>query len=135
MSEEHAPRPEEDRREFAEETESLWRVTFAPALWALHFLACYGLVSLACARGLFPIGATRAGLVGLTLLVLAGIAWLGWRGFRQWDVHSTGRRANPGGHAEDRHQFLGHAAFLLAIISFIGVIFVSLPLIMLEGCR
>ena len=36
---------------------------------------------------------------------------------------------------EDRHRFLGHAAFLLSIISFIGVVFVSLPLLFIGGCR
>jgi hypothetical protein len=37
--------------------------------------------------------------------------------------------------AEDRHRFLGHAAFLLAVVSFIGVSYSSLPVLLLESCR
>ncbi|MWD27044.1 hypothetical protein E0K89_006090 [Aquicoccus sp. SCR17] len=121
--------------EFAEERESLLRITFAPLTWALHFVLCYGTVSLACIKGLIPLPYTRAGLIAATGLALALIALIGWRAFVQWDVRRTGDFTNPEGHAEHRHQFLGHAGFLLAIISAIGVIYTGLPLFILASCK
>lgn len=130
-----APDKDREKAEFAEERESLLRITFAPLTWALHFVLCYGAISLACIKGLIPLAATRAGLIAATVLALALIAWIGWRAFRQWDVRHTGEFTNPEGHAEHRHQFLGHAGFLLAIISAIGVVYTGLPLLILGSCR
>lgn len=126
--------PDRERHEFAEERESLFRITFAPVIWALHFVLCYGAVSLACAKRVIPVGMTHALLIVATVVALALIAWVGWRAFVQWDVRNTGEFTNPDGRAEHRHQFLGHAGFLLAIISAIGVVYTGLPLLVLEGC-
>ncbi|WP_163850133.1 hypothetical protein [Pseudooceanicola aestuarii] len=134
MTEEHQPRPDEEEAEFAEESASLWRITLAPVAWAAHFVICYGLVAMSCAKG-WPITEVRQGLGLFSAAVLLLIAWIGWRALRQWDVRRTGDFVNRRGRAEDRHHFLGHAAFLLAVISFIGVVFVSLPLILIEGCQ
>ncbi|MGZ9811464.1 hypothetical protein ACXN5S_13455 [Pseudoroseicyclus sp. H15] len=128
-------RSDQEQREFREEAESLWRIAFAPTIWAVHFVVCYGWASLVCVKFGGDPGPMRAALLGLTAVALAGIGWLGWRAFRQWDVRNTGEFSNPEDDAEDRHQFLGHAAFLLAIISAIGVIYVSLPLIVIGSCR
>jgi hypothetical protein len=129
------PRPDADRREFAEEAESLWRITFAPLVWALHFIACYGLVSLACIKGLIGYETSRAALLALTAAALAAILWLGWRSLRQWGPDNLAEAPQEVGVPEPRHQFLGHAAFLLSIISFIGVVFVTLPLLLIGGCQ
>ncbi|PWE27167.1 hypothetical protein C4N9_17835 [Pararhodobacter marinus] len=129
------PREDEDRHAFAAEAHSLWRITFAPTVWALHFVLCYGLVSLSCAKELIPIATVQAVLTALSLLALAIIAWLGFRSLRQWRVLVTGQLEHPEGTPESRHRFLGHAAFLLSVISAIGVIFVSMPLILIGGCQ
>ena len=132
MTDRHTP--EKDSAEFAAEAGSLWRITFAPATWAGHFLLCYTLFATGCAKG-WPVGTVRHGLIGMSVLALAVIALIGWRAYAKWSPRSTGRIVNPRGDAEDRHHFLGHAGFLLAVISFIGVVFVTLPLLLLEGCR
>ncbi|ALG91368.1 MAG: hypothetical protein CL814_06375 [Confluentimicrobium sp.] len=132
---EYQPHAEEERREFAAESESLWRLTLAPVTWALHLVLCYATVSLACARQLFPVDTARIWLIGATVLALALIGWQGWRALQQWNVRNTGALSHPEGKAEDRHQFLGHATFLIALISAIGTVFTSLPLLLLEGCR
>ncbi|WP_288939940.1 hypothetical protein [uncultured Roseovarius sp.] len=134
MSEEHQPRREEDAKEFAEEQASLFKITFGPLIWAVHFVVCYGLVAVTCAKGWDIFGA-RLGLVLLSALALGGIGWVGWSAWRQWNPSRTGDPVNRGSRAEDRHHFLGHAAFLLSIISFIGVVFVSMPLILIGGCQ
>lgn len=124
----------EDEREFAEEQASLFKITLGPLIWALHFVACYGLVAVTCAKG-WDIDAVRIGLILFSGAALCGIAVIGRSAWRQWNVAETGDFVNRGGRAEDRHHFLGHAAFLLAIISLIGVVFVTLPLVLIGGCQ
>ncbi len=134
MTEGKSPHRRKDESEFAEEQASLFRITFGPLIWAIHFAACYGLVAVTCAKG-WDIGAVRLGLVGFSGVALCGIGWVGWSAWRQWNVAQTGDFVNRGGRAEERHEFLGHAAFLLSVISVIGVVFVSLPLVLIGGCQ
>lgn len=134
MTQQDQPRRREDQREFAEEQASLFKITLGPLIWALHFVACYGLVAVTCAKG-WDIGTVRLGLLVFSGAALCGIAWVARTAWRQWGVARTGDAVNRGGQAEDRHHFLGHAAFLLSMISAIGVAFVSLPLILIGGCQ
>ena len=129
------PRPDEEQRTFREEADSLFRITLAPTAWAGHFVLSYAAVSVGCQKLGGIEGGVRPALILLTVAVLALIGWIGWRAFRQWDVRNTGEFSNPEGKAEHRHQFLGHAGFLLALISFIGVVYTGLPLLLLQGCR
>ena len=128
---------QEEERSFSEESESLWRIAFAPALWALHFALSYASTAIFCAKAptesLFPF--FRIGIAALTLVALGLIAWTGWRAWRQWDYLDDYDYEHASAVAEDRHEFLGHAAFLLAIISFVGVIYVGLPVAFIESCR
>lgn len=123
------PQAEQDRQEFSAESGSLWRLTIAPTTWAVHLILCYSTVSLACWRGLFPIYSARYWLIGASVVALAFIALQGWRAQKQWGDQGTD------GQTEDRHRFLGHATFLIAVISGIGTVFTTLPLFLLEGCR
>ncbi|MBT55267.1 MAG: hypothetical protein CMF72_17945 [Mameliella sp.] len=125
---------QQEVREFRDEALSLWRITFGPVIWATHFVACYGLTSLICATD-GQVDELRLGIGIGTLVALVGIAWLGWQAWRQWDVLHNRDWENDSGTSQDRHQFLGHAAFLLAIISFIGVSYVSLPALLIGTCQ
>ena len=129
-----APGKKQEAREFRAEALSLWRITFPPVIWAVHFAACYGATALVCAKGGSADG-LRLGIALGSAAALAAIVWLGWRAWRQWDIIRDREWENDAGTSEDRHQFLGHAAFLLAIISFIGVAYVSLPALLIESCR
>lgn len=135
MEKERQPRQDEERREFREEAESLWRITLAPVTWVAHFVTSYALTSVICAKAPDRLDAARFGLAAATVLALAVILWLGLRAWRQWDLRNSGDFSNALGEAEDRHQFLGHAAVLLAIISAIGVIYGALPVLLLDSCR
>ncbi|MEX3314957.1 hypothetical protein [Sulfitobacter sp. PS-8MA] len=127
-------RDEQDTHEFRAEALSLWRITFGPLIWALHFLACYGATALVCAKAAEAVPLLRLGIGLGTLLALALIFWLGLQAWRQWDLRRDREWENDAGTSEDRHQFLGHAAFLLAGISFIGVLYVALPALLIESC-
>ena len=128
----------QEQREFSEETSSLFRITLGPTVWALHFLISYVSAAVFCAKwgeqGESILG-FRIGVIALTVLALCLIAGLGWRSWRQWDYFADRDYENKYGEDEDRHQFLGHAAFLLTIISFVGVIYTVLPVLFIATCR
>ena len=81
----HSSRP--DRREVAEEGESLLRITLAPTVWALHFVASYASAAIYCAKrasGAEDIAVLRIGIGLGTIAALATILWLGHSAWRQW---------------------------------------------------
>ncbi|PVA05564.1 hypothetical protein [Thalassorhabdomicrobium marinisediminis] len=124
----------EEQKRFRAEATSLWKITFGPLVWAVHFVATYGLTALTCAKG-WPLDPLRIGVGVGTVLALAGILWLGWGAWAQWDTLRDREWENDAPTDEDRHQFLGHAAFLLSIISFIGVVYVALPILLFGSCQ
>ncbi|QUS35263.1 hypothetical protein [Falsirhodobacter algicola] len=124
-----------DRNEFAEERASLMRITFAPTVWAIHFLLCYAGAAVWCAKFGHTLGVTflRMSIAALTIAALGAIGALALRSWRQWQPRDTSAEALS--KPESRHHFLGHAAFLLSIISAIGVIYVALPALFIQDCR
>lgn len=127
-----------ERKSFSEEASSLWLITLAPTLWALHFVMCYCVTAVVCEKfANLPdaVPMLRLGIGALTVIALALIAYVGWRSWEQWDYLDDYDYSHDKAIAEHRHEFLGHASFLLAIISFIGVLYVSMPAIVLEACR
>lgn len=118
------------------EIESLWTLFTAPTIWALHFLACYITAATYCAKASaasFSFETMRLALGAVTLLALGGIvlsAVLAWRqwGFGSGDPpHDEPRR--------DRLLFQGFATLLLSGLSFVGVVFVAVPLVFIEACQ
>ncbi len=127
----------EDPKEFAEEAESLWRIAFGPLFWVAHFVICYAATTLVCTKLTDIEGAMawlRLGIAGLTILTLAGIALIGWRAWQQWDYLNDYDYVHDLAIEEHRHEFLGHASFLLALISFVGVVYVALPALFIGSC-
>ena len=133
-----AQRPTDGEEEFREEEASLVRITLGPLVWAVHLLLSYAATAVFCAKLEAPqeaIEALRWGIAGATLLALGVIGWLGLRSWRQWRHGNEDIWDDPEGSSEDRHQFLGHAALLLAVISFIGVVYTALPAFLSASCR
>ncbi|MGZ3215274.1 hypothetical protein [Paracoccus sp. T5] len=120
----------QDEEEFRGATGSLFRIALAPTVWAFHFVFCYAGAAVWCAKVGTEDGVTflRLSILGLTLLALAVIAWQGWQSYRQWGPH------DHDDHVEGPHRFLGHAALLLSIISFVGVVYVALPAFFITSC-
>lgn len=133
--------PEEERRAFGEEVSSLFRIALGPTIWALHFVVSYASVAVYCAKyagETESILGFRLAVGALTLAALAAIAWTGARAFRQWNVNARrGLRevaVDLVEEEEGRHEFLGHAALLLSIVSFVGVVFSALPVLYIRSC-
>ncbi|MDB6454870.1 hypothetical protein [Falsirhodobacter sp. 20TX0035] len=125
----------QDEFEFFEESNALWWITLAPTTWAVHFVLAYGGTAVWCAKFGETQGVTvaRLSIAGLTVLALGFIGWLGWRSVRRWKPRQNDMEDLS--HPEGRHEFLGHAAFLLCIISAIGVVYVAMPALFITTCR
>lgn len=112
---------------------SLWHMIAGPIVWALHFAAVYGWTASVCARTTDP-AAARTGIAVLTLVALLLIAVIAWRAWLQWDFLDDRDYEHDRPSVEDRREFLGHAGWLLAIVSAIGVIFVAMPAFFVGTC-
>ena len=138
-SEDERPRRNEEDRAFAEEADTLWQITLGPLIWAVHFAASYAAAAVTCAKLTGEMDHSldwlRLGIGVGTAVALALIAWVGWRAWRAWDFLDDWDYVHGGDASEDRHEFLGHAAFLLAGLSFIGVCYTALPALLIESCR
>lgn len=120
-----------------EHEESLWRLTVAPGLWAIHFLISYATVALWCGRLMgrgAPLGAARIAIAVYTAVALGGIAIVGWQGYRR---HRLGGSDPPHDFdtAEDRHRFLGFATVLLAGLSFVATGYSALAAVFIGTCQ
>ena len=115
--------------------QSLWMPIVAPIAWAMHFMACYIWVALACGRFEAAGGFDRArtGIAILTAtaaLVIAGCFAFGF--------HRHGRRLpdrpNDDGTPEDRTRFMAFTTMLLAGLSFAATLYVGLAALAAGGC-
>ncbi|KAA2213407.1 hypothetical protein [Teichococcus oryzae] len=125
----------------------LWTLMMPPTIWALHFLFCYLVAAVTCAKRGGVIltkpnpGVSFATLEGLQIWVTGGTAvallliaisarqaWRHW-GFGLEDPPHDA--ATP----EDRQRFLGYATLLLSALSFVSVIFIALPAYLILDCR
>lgn len=120
----------------AEKHQSLWLLTAGPVIWAAHFMLCYLTASIWCAKmkGLSSSFETvRVAMIVYTVVALAGIGIVGWEGYRR---HSFGQSEPPHDEdtPEDRHRFLGLAAFLLAALSAVAVIYAAFVIFFFRSC-
>lgn len=119
-----------------EKKESLWLLTFAPAIWAVHFLLSYWTASVWCAKISGrdnPIPGALLAIVVYTVIALAGILFVGWLGYRR---HSLGNADLPHDDdtPEDRTRFLGFATLLLAGLSGVATAFSAFVLFFFRSC-
>ena len=127
----------EVRRETGSGTD-LWRVIAAPVLWALHFLACYLIAAVWCAKlgRDAPLEGARIAVLVATLLALAGI---GWSAHGLWRVRARSLTDDDfefeHNSPEERHRFLSHVALMLCVLSAVAVLYVAIPAIYLASCR
>ena len=116
---------------------SLWLLTIAPTVWALHLLLCYITAAVWCAKFVAQggaLGGVRTAIAVYTIVALAGIAAIGFEGFRR---HGYGTEATTHDldSIEDRHRFVGFATLLLAGLSALGVLYAALAATYFDTCR
>ncbi|HET7410064.1 MAG TPA: hypothetical protein VFJ13_07670 [Paracoccaceae bacterium] len=131
------PFEQEELKSWAEERDSIWRIAFGPLIWAVHFILTYGGTSVVCFK-LFDqpwaMPFLRGSILAITVLALAGIGIVAWRSWQRWDYLDDYDYEHDRAVEEHRHEFLGHAAFLLAVLSGVGVIYVALPAAFMDSC-
>lgn len=118
------------------EVETLWTLFTAPVVWALHFMVCYVVVAIHCEKAVLwaiEFGTIRVALGGVTLLALAMIVLSAYLAWRQWGFGS-GDPPHDQPTPLDRRRFQGFATLLLSGLSFVAVIYVAIPLILIDGC-
>jgi hypothetical protein len=115
---------------------SLWLLTIAPVIWAVHLLLSYVTAAIWCAKFAAmggPLNSVPTLVAVYTAVALIGIAIVGWEGFRR---HSFGTEATT--HdldtPEDRHRFLGFAMLLLSGLSAVAVGFAAYAATFFETC-
>ena len=114
--------------------ESLWTLFTAPVVWALHFLVCYVLAAVWCAkRGDLGFGIVQAGIAAATLVALTMIVLSAWLAWRQWGF-GTQDPPHDDPTAHDRTLFQGFATLLISGLSFVAVLYVAMPLLFIDGC-
>ena len=120
-----------------EPRQTLWILTFAPAIWAGHFLLSYVTTAIWCTRftddnTLGPVPGFVAVFTAAALAGIGAVAWAGWRGHRY-----GGSEASPHDHDSPvgRYRCLGFSALLLASLSALATIFVAGSALFFETCR
>ena len=117
--------------------DNLWTLIATPTIWAVHFLVCYVTAAWQCAPNVAvfePIGGVRMLILVLTVAALCACGVIGWRAISEWRANG-GSVPHDGDSAEVRERFLEFSSFLLAGLSFLGVVFTALPALMIVDCR
>jgi hypothetical protein len=116
----------------------LWRLITAPIIWSVHFLVSYVGTAIYCAKWgrAADLEPARWLVLGATALALAGIGWVFWSLWNVRGVSVEGQEHVYGGNSpEERHRFLSHVALMLCVLSMVGVLYVTLPVLTLGSCR
>lgn len=122
---------------FGKTQDNLWTLIAAPTIWGFHFLFSYFLAAYRCAPNADPfqeIGGTRLAIGVVTLISLGLIALIVRRSWREWRVDGGGFRNNQNS-PEARERFLEFSTLLLAGLSFVAVIFETMPVLLIGDCR
>jgi hypothetical protein len=124
--------------------DSLWLLTVAPIVWAVHLLLSYITAAVWCAKFAGPTGSLKGipqAVAWYTAVALLAIGIVGWAG---WQRHRYPLPVRPGGtettthdldSREDRHRFLGFATLLLSGLSAVGVLYAAMAATFFETCQ
>lgn len=111
----------------------------APIVWAAHFVACYVLVSLACAYGFGRVG------TGIAVLTLAALGLIGystlanWRKWKRMQAREPRPSSSAPGLSSDKtavdtSRFFALTSAMLGILSAVALIWVAFPAAILPPC-
>lgn len=121
----------------SERNQSLWLLTAAPVIWAVHFLTCYITAAIWCAKVAGRDGSlaeVRVAIAVLTVVALIGIGLVGRSGYRR---HRFGGATIPHDFdsREDRHRFIGFATLLLSAMSAVATLYSAMVAIFFWSCQ
>jgi hypothetical protein len=117
--------------------DSLWTLIAGPTVWAAHFLLCYVVAAVYCAKAASidaSVVGVRLCIAALTIIALLLIFQAGLRAFRIWGFR-TADPPHDDDTLQDRRRFLGYATFLLSGLSFVSTVYVALPALVISTCR
>lgn len=116
---------------------SLRDITVAPVIWAAHFLLCYVVAAVYCAKTATPadLGFVRLWIAGVTVLALGGIAATALRALRRGHFMVAWTAPHDADTLTDRRRFLAYATLLLSGLSFVATFYVALPALFIASCR
>lgn len=120
-----------------ESHDSVWLLTIAPLVWAVHLLASYLTAAIFCekyAPASAAAGEVQIAILLYTLLALPLITSVGWHGFHRHSF-GDGERSHDIDSSADRHRFLGFATFLLALLSAVATLFTALVAVFVGSCH
>lgn len=106
---------------------SLFRMIASPTIWSVHFLFVYVTSALWCEKGWGEPAALSSVLTASTVVAEVLILLCAWSLWRQWDYSDDQDYIHDQSTDEHRREFLGHAGFMLACLSFVAVIFSTMP--------
>lgn len=105
----------------------------APLIWAVHFVICYLLVSLACLLGWNQL---RPGInpadIGIAVVTLAALILLGLIAVMNYEKYRD--FPGDGSSGDDMSCFFALNSILLCGISTVALIWVAFPVMMLPTC-
>jgi hypothetical protein len=119
--------------EYPERHDSLWWVAAAPAIWAVHFMACYATAAVWCAKlgAAAPLGGARVAIFVYTALALAALGVVAWRGQRRYAVPGERTDADSSG---SRHRFVGFTLLSLSGLGGLAVVYEAFAAVFIGSC-
>lgn len=111
-------------------------LVLGPLLWALHFVVVYGVTGVVCAKIEAPdaLVVLRVVIGAATVVAMACIIFVGVKSWRQWSYLDGYDHEHEMPVGEHRHEFLGHAAFLLSVLSALAVLYTAMPAVFIGTC-
>ena len=116
---------------------SLWVMIAVPSIWAVHFLLCYWVAAIWCARFSANEGSTdfmRLGLGVLTVAALLLVGLLAVHAIRRYRARLLTRKELTEDTETERTRFLGNATLLLCSMSAVAIVFTAMPLLVFDRC-
>lgn len=117
--------------------DSLWFLIAGPTVWATHFLLCYVVGAVYCARAGdidTSLAGVRLSIAVFTVIALGLIVHAGWHAYRIWGF-GVEDPPHDDDTLTDRRRFLGYATMLLCGLSFVATFYVALPALIITDCR
>lgn len=116
---------------------SLWVMIAVPSVWAAHFLLCYWVAAIWCAKAAAAGASTdvmRLSLAALTVAALLLIGLLAAHAVRRYGARLLTRSELTEDTEAERTRFLGNAILLLCSMSTVAVVFTAMPLLVFDRC-